>query len=111
MIECLRGSFQVSERRACGVIQLHRGTYRYRSCRTEQVVLRRQIREMAQTRVGYGYRRIHVLLRRKGWKINAKRVYRLYRLEVLPMRHKPPRRRVMAKLREDRQPAKAPHEC
>ena len=73
--------------------------------------MRKQIREIAQTRVRYGYRRIHVLLRRKGWRINAKRVYRLYKLDRLQMRHKPPRRRVMAKLRADRQTARAPHEC
>ena len=72
--------------------------------------MRKQIRKIAQTRVRYGYRRIHVLLRRKGWRINAKRVYRLYKLERLQMRHKPPRRRVMAKLRADRQPVRAPHE-
>jgi putative transposase len=50
----------------------------------------------------YGYRRITVLLRREGWLVNVKRVRRLYRLEGLQMRLKPPRRRVMAKLRDDR---------
>jgi len=60
---------------------------------------------MAATRVRYGYRRIHVLLRREGWRVNAKRVYRLYREMGLQLRHKPPKRRVKAKLREDRQPA------
>ena len=90
---------------------MSRSSYHYRSRRSEQAVLRKRIREIAQTRVRYGYRRIHVLLRREGWPINAKRVYRLYKLERLQMRHKPPRRRVMAQLREDRQPARAPHEC
>ena len=47
-------------------------------------------------------RRIHVLLRREGWLVNVKRVHRLYCLEGLQMRHKPPRRRIMAKLRDDR---------
>ena len=58
----------------------------------------------------YGSRRIHVLLRREGWMVNPKRVHRLCRLEGLRMRHKPPRRRVMAKLREDRAPATAPNQ-
>jgi len=57
------------------------------------------------TRVRYGYRRIHVLLRRDGWRVNAKRVYRLYREMGLQLRHKTPKRRVKAKLREDRRPA------
>ena len=57
------------------------------------------IREIAETRVRYGYRRIHVLLRREGWDVNAKRVYRLYKELGLQLRRKPPKRRVKAKLR------------
>jgi len=64
-----------------------------------------RIREIAATRVRYGYRRIHVLLRRQGWQVNAKRVYRLYREIGLQLRNKAPKRRVKAKLREDRRPA------
>jgi putative transposase len=45
-----------------------------------------RIREIAQTRVSYGFRRIHVMLQREGWKVNHKRVYRLYKLEGLVMR-------------------------
>jgi putative transposase len=74
-------------------------------------VLRKRIREIAQTRVRYGYRRIHILLQREGWPVGRTRVYRLYRLEGLQMRHKPPRRRVMAKLRDDRATAIAPNDC
>ena len=73
--------------------------------------MRRRIREIASTRVRYGYKRIHVLLRREGWRINHKRVHRLYREEGLQMRHKPPRRRVSVKLREDRCPATSVNEC
>ena len=50
----------------------------------------------------YGYRRVHVLLRRKGWPVNAKRIYRLYKDLGLQIRNKTPKRRVKAKLREDR---------
>jgi putative transposase len=60
--------------------------------------------------VRYGYRRIHVLLRREGWRVNAKRVYRLYREMGLQLRNKTPKRRVKAKLREDRQLATQPNE-
>jgi putative transposase len=61
--------------------------------------------------VRYGYRRIHTLLQREGWGVNHKRVYRLYCLEGLQMRHKPPRRRVSAKLRDDRTDAIKPNQC
>jgi len=47
--------------------------------RRPQAVLNKRIKEIAETRVRYGYRRIHVLLRREGWRVNAKRVWRLYR--------------------------------
>lgn len=57
------------------------------------------MQEIAETRVRYGYRRIHMLLRREGWNVNAKRVYRLHKELGLQLRHK---RRVKAKLREGR---------
>lgn len=69
-----------------------------------------RIKEIAETRVRYGYRRIHILLRREGWAINQKRVYRLYKELGLQLRNKTPKRRVKAKLREDRSPAIHPNE-
>ena len=53
--------------------------YRYKSRRGEQAELKKRIKEIAETRVRYGYRRIHVLLSREGWRVNVKRVYRHYR--------------------------------
>ena len=76
----------------------------------EQAPLRKRIREIAETRMRYGYRRIHILLRREGWAVNVKRVRRLYKLEGLQMRLKPPRRLVMAKLRSDRSNATGPNQ-
>jgi transposase InsO family protein len=70
-----------------------------------QAELIERIKEIAATRVRYGYRRIHVLLRRDGWRVNPKRVYRLYRELGLQLRTKTPKRRVKAKLRDDRCPA------
>jgi putative transposase len=84
---------------------VERSTYHYRSRRTGQAHLIERIREIAATRVRYGYRRIHMLLRREGWRVNPKRVYRLYREMGLQLRNKTPKRRVKAKLRSDRQPA------
>lgn len=89
----------------CSVIQIHRNSHRYKSTRDEQVVLRMRIKEIAAARVRYGYKRIHVLLRREGWKINHKRVHRLYCEEGLNLRVKHRRKRPGAALRIPRQPA------
>lgn len=110
LVDDLRVVWQVSIRRACEVLRAGRSTYHYRSRRPSQAALIKRIREIAETRVRYGYRRIHVLLRREGWRVNAKRVYRLYREEGLQLRNKSPKRKVSAKLREDRCPASVPNE-
>jgi putative transposase len=60
--------------------------------------------------VRYGYRRIHVLLLREGWRVNVKCIYRLYRELGLQLRNKTPKRRVKAKLRDDRKPAASTNE-
>jgi putative transposase len=105
MVDHARSTWRVSIRRACRALPVDRSTYHYRSRRAGQAQLTERIREIAATRVRYGYRRIHVLLRREGWKVNAKRIYRLYRELGLQLRNKTPKRRVKAKLRSDRQPA------
>ena len=87
-----------------------RSTYHYRSKRDDPTALKQRIREIAETRVRYGYRRIHVLLQREGWHVNAKRVCRLYREMGLQLRNKSPKRRVKAKLREGRSPAQEPNQ-
>ena len=106
----LRRAWDVSIRRACEVLTACRSSYHYKPIRDEQAELRQRIREIAETRVRYGYRRIHVLLRREGWLVNAKRVYRLYTEMGLGLRKKPPKRRVKAKLRDDRQVAVGPND-
>ena len=105
MVDHTRSTWRVSIRRACRALPVERSTYHYRSRRVGQAQLTERIKEIAATRVRYGYRRIHVLLRREGWRVNAKRVYRLYRELGLQLRNKTPKRRVKAKLREDRRPA------
>lgn len=66
--------------------------------------------EMFIALIGYGYRRVHVLLEREGWGSNIKRTYRIYRDLGLQLRNKTPKRRVKAKLREDRQKAVGPND-
>jgi putative transposase len=105
LVDDTRSAWRVSIRRACRALPVERSTYHYRSRRAGQAELTERIKEIAATRVRYGYRRIHVLLRRDGWRVNPKRVYRLYRELGLQLRNKTPKRRVKAKLRDDRRPA------
>jgi putative transposase len=90
-------AYRISERHAARLVQLAIGTLRYRSRKVFDEVLRHRLREMAGTHVRYGYRRLTVLLRREGWHVNAKRIYRLYREEGLIVRTK--QRRKMARRR------------
>jgi putative transposase len=59
---------------------------RYKSTKESQEALRRRLRELAAVRVRFGYRRLTVLLKREGWKVNAKRIYRIYQEEGLMVR-------------------------
>ena len=70
-----------------------------------------RLKELAATRVRYGYRRLHILLQREGWQINAKRVYRLYTQENLSLRTKTPKRRVSCRKRVDRPEATRINDC
>jgi putative transposase len=69
---------------------------RYISHLPDQTPLVMRIRDLAATRMRYGYFRIYILLRREGWLVNHKRVYRLYREDGLSLRVKRPRRNVSA---------------
>lgn len=106
----MRGEWGVSIRRACRVLEVDTSTYHYRSRRPGQALLESRIKEICQTRVRYGYRRVHVLLRREGWPINQKKTRRVYRELGLQLRNKTPKRRVKAKLRDDRRDATRPDE-
>jgi putative transposase len=102
LVDDVRAIWQVSIRRACRNLCVDPSSYHYKSRRPSQASLKQRIKEIAETRVRYGYRRIHVLLRREGWLVNAKRVNRLYREMGLQLRNKSPKRKVKAKLREGR---------
>lgn len=100
----------MSVRRACVASGFARSSIVYRSRRPSQEALRSRIRELAGVRISYGYRRLHVLLRREGWLINAKRVYRLYLEEGLGLKRKKPKRRRSAVAREEKQTVTRPNE-
>lgn len=84
----------LSERRACKALGVRRSSHRYVSKRSERESLRQDLRRLATSRPRYGYRRLHVLLRREGHQINHKLVQRLYREEGLALRRKSRRKRV-----------------
>jgi putative transposase len=83
-----REAFGISQRRACGLLGIHRSTCRYRGRGREADELRARLRALAVERPRYGYRRLHVLLVREGFRVNHKRVLRLYREEDLAVRRK-----------------------
>lgn len=85
-------------------------TYLYVPRRKDESVLKARIKEITDTRVHYGYRRVHVMLRREGHMDNVKRVYRLYREEGLSLRLKRPRRNKAAQRRQPKQLAHAINE-
>jgi putative transposase len=90
----LQTRFEMSERRACRVAGCCRMTVRYRPCR-EDGPLRERLCQLAHQRRRFGYRRLHVLLRREGFAVNHKRVFRVYREEKLGVRRRKGRKRAM----------------
>ena len=88
-------AFDMSERPACRTIGCVRMTVRYRSRRPADTELRNRLCALAHERRRFGYRRLHVLLRREGFKVNHKRLFRLYREERLMVRRRSGRKRAL----------------
>lgn len=110
MVDELCTRFGASERQVCALLKLSRSVYYYRSVARDSTALTLRIREISKARVHYGYRRVHVLLKRQGWPDNHKRVYRLYREEGPSLRHKRPRRHKTARIRQPTQQASGPNQ-
>lgn len=100
LVDELRDHYRVSLTKACELFRMSRSLYGNRSVASESSVLLERIKEIAATRIHYGYRRVHIMLLRESWKDNHKRVYRLYRAEGLSLRHKRPKRNKSARLRQ-----------
>ena len=94
-VAVLRERLEVSERRACTMIGICRMTVRYRSIRPDDGLLRERMKALAHERRRFGYRRLHILLRREGYVVNHKRLFRLYREERLAVRRRDGRKRAM----------------
>lgn len=88
-VSYFRDRYGISERSACRMASYSRSSYRRPSLRDEaDEPLRERLMELATERPRFGYRRLHVMLRREGWEINRKRVYRVYRELGLAVRRK-----------------------
>ena len=94
-------AYKVSVRRATHAILLHRSVWYYKSQRKSDMAERMRIKEIANTRIRYGYRRIYTLMQREGWHINHKKVQRIYGEEGLNLRSKKPKRHKSAKQRSE----------
>lgn len=88
VVHYLGEEWTLSERRACGLIDVCRATVRYQAHGAEDESVRQRLRELADLRKRFGYRRLGLLLRREGVVVNHKRVYRLYREEGLSLRRR-----------------------
>lgn len=73
----------MSERRACKLARLGRSTFQYRKRPDDDGPLRERLRQLAGVRRRFGYRRLGILLRREGFVVNHKKLFRLYREEGL----------------------------
>lgn len=94
MVHCVCRELKVSERRACRVLGQSRSTQRHIPLVSEEEVeLRKRIIELAMKYGRYGYRRITALLWQEGWKVNHKRVERIWRQEGLRVPQKQPKRK------------------
>src|SRR5215468_10952582 len=91
----LMNTHGMSERRACKAIGYCRMTIRYQTIRADDAGLRQRMRAIAQERRRFGYRRLHVLLKREGYVINHKKLFRLYREEKLAVRRRGGRKRAI----------------
>jgi transposase InsO family protein len=91
----LQAALGLSERRACNIVNADRKMIRYRSCRPPDTELRLRLRDLANKRKRFGYRRLFVLLRQEGESSGINRIYRLYREEGLTVRKRRARRRAV----------------
>ena len=102
VVAYIMASHGYSEHKACKLPRQHRSTQRKKMVSNPLTELRQRMHEIMATRIRYGYRRVHIMLKREGWEIGHNRVYRVCKEEGLALKIKRPRRRKMATHREAR---------
>jgi putative transposase len=110
-VDYIVSHYELKMRRACRLMKQSRSAQYYQSVKDPKQALRGRMREIAKTRVRYGYRRIHVLLKREGWQLGKNQAYRLYSEEQLQLRSKLPRRRKMVVTRQAKIKPTKPNEA
>lgn len=103
-------TYAIGSRRACGLLLLNRSTFYYQSRSKDRRGLKMRLKDLALTRVRFGYRRLTVLLQREGWKAGKKLIYRLYREMGLQMRTKR-RKKLVSQQRGFVEKATQPNQC
>lgn len=111
MVKKIINEYRLSVKRASAICLLARSLFYYQSHGRDDRAVRQRIKEIAAVRVRYGVARIHVLLRREGWRDNHKRVRRIYREEGLNLRLRRPRRNKAARHRSETMKLSAPNQC
>jgi putative transposase len=109
LVSYLTQAYKASQRRSCAVVRLDRSTWTYKAHGKDVTALKLRIRDIAKARPRFGCRRIYVMLRREGWKVNHKRVWRLYVDEGLQVRTKT-RKKHQSSIRLPQTPATQPNE-
>lgn len=87
IVDYLKSRYNTSERRDCRLVGMARRVYSYKSCKDPETALRQRMRELAVTRMRYGYRKIGVLLKRERCRHSTGVMYRIYREEGLGLRY------------------------
>jgi transposase InsO family protein len=95
-VQHLQQQFEVSQRHGCDVLDQPRSSQRYAVRRKDdEAALVARMLELVRQRPRFGYRRIAALLRAENWRVNVKRIYRLWRREGLKVPQKPRKRRAI----------------
>ena len=105
-LELLINEHKMSERRACWLVGVQRSLFRYCSKRESEENLKQEIKKIAYEKRRFGYRRIHMMLKRNGLIVNHKRVYRIYKNEGLKVQKRSVRKRAMGTRRLELQPTR-----
>lgn len=84
-----------SQRKACALVGIAPRVYRYQSARPDDAELRHRLRELSSERRRFGYRRLHLLLKREGVEVNWEKLYRIYKEERLTVRKRGGRKRAL----------------
>ena len=109
-MDYMRSHHGINQRRACVLINQPRSNQYYRSCKDPRNDLRQRMCEIANVRIRYGYRRVHVLLLREDWKLGRNQAHRIYSEEQLQLRSKLPKKRKTVVTRRERRVPEAPGE-